>query len=240
MSWMINTNDLASVASFADAERVWAAGKPWKNEDPSWRQLAGRRMTHKRIVKVSDTRYECVLYKTAIVTYVPDGVELQCYNSVSTHAFACALSPRGTRPVSRHGRMFWNVSTPEGDQFLSSGASLILRDLGNGLWKLLSKPEEHHEWAYDPKLGAATRKKLAPYALWHKISLRLGVIKNRRAANHTLALKAFLNDCGNPERYPVFAQLYGAPKDFLPEAYKITGARYKVPVPTHRLPRSFA
>ena len=245
MSFAIHTHNIPGIRCFAKAERVWDEAQPFaKSEPASWKPLDGKRQVHKRIVKLSDNRgYECVLHRTAVVSYfTDDSVALRCYDSQSTGAFAWRLSPTGCTPTSFRGRMFWEVQTDDGPRFYREGReALLLRPTAAGNWELVSPPSGEEEWRYDPKKGAAVRKQLKPYQVWHATMARLGVLPRRLGTYSPVgAVMRLLDDPTRVEDYIEFAESIGDPKDILPVAYAATGAHYKSPVPHDRLPRNFA
>lgn len=244
MSWHINTHDITGVSSFICATKVWEAAQPWRNQHTSWRSLAGRRMFHKRIVRLSDARgYDCVLYNIAIVSYYADGsVALRCYDSVSTQAFAWKVKPDGCSPVSSQGRMFWQVRTDKGARFYRQGTeALMLVPTALGNWQLSEPAEPQHELVNDRIKRAAVRKQIKPYALWHAAVSRL---QGRPFEQHWQIVEpgAALNmlpKLGSPECYPGIARI-ATPVALTDALYRATGAVYRAPVPPNRLPRNYA
>ena len=245
MSWSISTHNIARISSFQAAEKHWADNKPWRAEDQRWRQLGGRRMKHKRLVKLDNGDYSCILFKQSMVTYRPDGgVELTCHDSVSSNAFAWCVRPNGCRPVSHQGWMFWAVMTDDGERFYRQGAgALVLQPTTSDNWLLTTEPDKVQEWKYDPKKGAVARKAVKPYTTWFETSRRLGV----ELPNYVFE-KNYLNPnirelLENPSDASLISRLawhIGPPKNALNSAYLQTGARHRVPAPFDRLPRRTA
>ncbi|NQW81129.1 MAG: hypothetical protein HQ445_08145 [Polaromonas sp.] len=242
--WSISTHNINRVNTLANAAKVWAGEKPWRNEDAAWRQLAERRATHKRIVKLDDNLgYECVLYQTALVTYHTDGaVTLRCHDTVSSNAFAWYVSPNGCTPLSSQGRMFWEVKTAEGTRYYRQGAEpLRLRPTGAGQWLLTSQADISYEAVNHNSQRAAVRKQVKPYADWHKLTERLSGKALPRHYNsvdraHALNVVPRLSD---PEHYLSIAN-FATPEVLTEALYHATGGIYKAPVPYDRLPRNYA
>lgn len=245
MSWSISSRGISRISNFVEAERHWNNAVPWRNEDASWRQLDGRRMTHKRLVKLSDNRgYECVLYNTPVVTYMADGsVLLDTYNSQSTQVFAWVVKPTGCAPASTRGRMFWDVRTDAGNMYYQPGKErLRLAPTDKGNWLLTSEPVAFTEQQYNPKLGAAVRKKLKAYTLWFDMTQRLGahiplIEPWKRNMYNVKAIRP--DEFHDPEAFAYIAKNVGDPKYVRSCLYLEEGAHFRAPAPFDRLPRIF-
>lgn len=244
MGFYIDTRNMVRIHCFADAERVWNQAKPWRTEHASWRPLDGPRKKHMKLVKLSNDRgYECKLFNTAVVTYFTDGsVALRCYDSISTQSFAWCVRPTRCQPASAKGRMFWQVETDDGPRFYREGSeALMLRPTAACNWQLTTLPSDEKEWAYDPKKAAAVRKKLKPYAVWYAVASRLDGLPPRTTSYTARpTVECFWSAPDALRNYRAWAETLGSPRDILPVAYEVAGARYKSPVPHDRLPRSFA
>jgi len=145
----------------------WNDARPWKNELTSWRPLAERRATHKRIVRVDGgDAYQCVLYSTPVVTYHRNGdIELRTHNSNSSKMFAWVVRPQGLSIESANSKMYWGFPSQEGDRYIREGPGpLKLEYVGTNQYNLLTVPAEDKEWVLDRKAAAAVRKKLSHYA----------------------------------------------------------------------------
>ena len=240
MSWSINTHDMKTVNSHAVAEKLWREATPWRNRHSSWRQLGSRRAEHMRLVKLADDAgYECVLYKTPMVTYYPDGsVKLRCHDSRSSNDFAWMVQPTGVRVISHHQKMFWKVETLRGPMFYREGNEpLVLKPMGDNEWELAAIPERQTEWNYDPKKGAEVRRKLAPFKKWAELTRRLTGQKFGGCYGGKFDAAYFLNHNEEVESFPKMLEIFGSPDNLKKEAYLAAQARYEVPAPFYRLPR---
>lgn len=234
--WQIDTRNILRVPDFATAERLWNEAKPWRNELSSWRQLAERRATHKRIVRIDDgAGYQLVLYSTPIVTYYKDGrVDLRTYDTNSTQQLAWLVRPEGTGVHSVSGRMYWGFNSPDGPKYVREGRGpLCLDPAGPGQYRLSTAPAEDFEWRLDRKKAAETRKKFSHYKRWYDVTMRLHG-QQVRLTDARSAVQEILLDPENPERYQLN---FGPPQHLYSTAYERTGARYRVPAPIDRLPR---
>lgn len=245
MSWAISTHDIEYIGCLNQAAKVWDNAKPWRSEHISWRPLDNRRMIHKRIIKLSDDRgYECVLYKTPLVTYLADGsVLLRCHSSRSSQNFAHRVAPQGCMPLSHKGCMYWKVHTDHGDHYYLEGRTpLHLEKTTKDSWKLSSAAAELTERAFDAKKGAAARKIFKTYNTWYEISRRMGVNlepgPTRLGQSAHLHLNALHTASTDPEVFAAAAPFLGAPDNARQLAYAHFGAFYTRAVPSDRLPRN--
>ena len=242
--WSISTHGIAHINNLAQAEAVWDAAKPWRDERVSYRPLDSRRMHHKRLVKLSGNKgYECVLFNTAMVTYLADGsVKLRCHGSVSSSAFARCIAPKGCGPISHKGYMFWRVTTDDGDCYYGEGSEpLHLRPTPSGKWLLVNEAAEQTEWAFDRKLGAQARKLIAPYNLWYTIIQRVGIELPTYENPKDFEDQHIADLLNNPDDAETIARLapsLGPPINARNSAYLHLGARFRTPVPSYRLPRN--
>jgi hypothetical protein len=242
MAWAIN-NDIRPISDFRGAERLWNVAKPWRNKPSSWRPLANRRMQHKRLVKTEEG-YECVLYRTPIVTYGSDGhIRLRCFDSVSSQIFANCVTPRGCNTVSKNGIMLWQVRTDEGERFYREGKeALHLCPTDKENWCLVNEPGQIYEIRNDRKKRAEVRKMVKPFAEWHTLVSRLQGIARPRYMRHVSPATAetiapLLNDIS---AYPKILNTVETPEALVEALYYVYGGIYKAPVPHDRLPRNLA
>lgn len=235
MSWAISTHNMECVNSYAAAVRIWDAAKPWKGEHSSWRQLDGRRMRHKRLVKQSDGGYACTLFRTAMVTYYPDRVLLDCYPSISTTAFCQCVRPTWAIPISHAGHLFWGVN----DQFYVRGEEPLDFRFIDEKWTLVNQPYVFFEPIYQPEVAATLRKRLKPYTDWYKLANRhAGPFRAQMIYDDQIAHYLRSNDISDLSTFHHVATKIGSPKDLRRILYRIAGGYKEFPVPHHRLPRN--
>lgn len=237
----IKTHNMACINSFAQAKAFWAKTAVWKNQDASWRPLNNTRKFHMRLVKLSDGGYDCVLYNTSIVRYYRDRVELGCYSTKSTQAFAWRVKPVGCSPVSANGEMFWQVATPDSIKFYAEGKQrLKLAARGSGVWELTNEPQKQLIWQLDRGLAAQARKMVKTYANWFAIVKKL-TGKEPFTSTYLFDGKKdvldFVKYHDNAEMFKDFAVVYGNPKAVTKLLYLHTGARYSVPSTHDCLPK---
>lgn len=241
MTRSISTRHIPSIGSYAKAKDFYEKTKPWRNGSETERPLGQRYDRNKRIKLNARGGYELILHRTAVVTYYEHAVELRCWDSISTRAFAWCVAPNGISVTSFSGQMFWKVSTPDGEHYYRTQDDALILEAEGKKWRLTNEAAPIHEWAYNPKLGAEVRKKLKNYRVWYEMSNRVGGIefpKFRGLNRHDVSL--LLNQPDNVGYFSTLATGGGQPDRVLKLAYEISGARYKRPVPPDRLPRTYA
>lgn len=238
----IQTHHMANINSFAQAEAFWAKTAVWKNQHASYRPLDGLRKFHMRLIKLDDGGYDCVLYNSSIVRYYPDRVELGCYSSQSTRAFASCVEPTGCSPVSASGQMFWQVATPDGIRFYAEGRErLKLAARGSGLWELTNKPQEQVVWHHDRGLATQARKMVKTYANWFAVVKKLTGREPLHSSSSAFPEKPiifeFVKHHDDAQKFQIFADMLGSPKAVTELLYLHTGARYSTPSTHDCLPK---
>lgn len=231
----MTTHGLKRINSYEQAAAHWASAKPWRNQNSLNRQLDTRRAFHKHLRKLStEEAYQCVLYRTAMITYYANGcVALRCHSSRSSHAFARALSPLGCQPVSKSNIMFWKVRCDDGENYYTSNSNaLMLTPTAAGNWVLTSVPDLVKEKAYNAKLGAQVRKLIKSYTDWWTIKKRLqgDCVQRVFRASHISAVVDQLNDVST------YHEIISPPIILKEQLYEYLGATYNKPVPSWRLP----
>jgi len=80
--------------TYADAKYVHDKTKPIRGRSPEVRPLGARRDVGVYSVRMSGANVEFVLYKTPVITYLPNGdvvIKTDGWSSVSTHQFICQV-----------------------------------------------------------------------------------------------------------------------------------------------------
>jgi hypothetical protein len=96
---MISTRGIPRVHCYADALNAWRNAVPWRGEDPNVRKLVNTSQRHKTVTRRGDV-ISFGLYNTEVVTYHPDGeIAIEPYSTMSTSAFAHALTPTCINPT---------------------------------------------------------------------------------------------------------------------------------------------
>lgn len=238
MSFQISTHRLKNVHSFEQAQDVWNAAIPWKNESESWRPLDGRRMRHKRLVKINGG-YECVLYSTPLVTYFADGsVDLLTHGSNSSLDFVRCVAPPGCRMIRHAGNVYWVVTTDEGDRYYTQDRGpLDLTRTQAGNWRLRGSPTPRWELVTDPAKARLVNQRLKPFKTFLEVTSKLnGPPPFSFSPPYEHKIRKILNQ--QPEAFHE-AYTHGWKFDDVRDrAYSLTGATTRCKAPFDRLPRN--
>lgn len=243
MTFSISTRTLACINSFEQAREFWNKTTPWRDQCKSWRPLDNRRAYHKRLVKISEEGlegYECVLYRTALVTYYADGtIALQTHESVSSGMFARHVCPPQCSMLNHAGRTYWCVTTDGGREYYTQNRiPLNLARTESGNWLLLNEPEPREEWVSNLALVRKVNRQLQAYETYYAVTSRLYGMPRTGLMPSRTDIPGFLDQ--RPETFThAFAD--GVTPDSLRRiAHEVTGARYKQLAPFDRLPRNTA
>ena len=242
MSWSINAGNLPTIRSYEAAARFFNESTPFRNslcEAP----LAERRDRTKRIVK-RDESYQLCFHETPIVTYHANGeVDVRAYPSASSHAFLGQLGPSGVRQVAQGNNDFLYVN---GVYHLTDSprTPVRLKKDDAGVFRMTIAPKSGEEYAGNLKAMAAVRKKLAPFEMWQRTGARMKIEAAQfpnpwnlsRNFSRKELITALIQKTDNMEMYPLIVAASSNLREIRDEAYLISGARYKVAAPTHRLP----
>ena len=182
MSWSISTRDLQRLHSFEAAKAYFEGrekprGGYWSHH-PHERPLDQNRMQHKRIVRRDDGSYACILYRTALVTYHPDGgVTVRTHDSNSSSAFFWCVAPHGLSYHRQSGRVYVEAATPEGPKyFLEAAQPLRFKPAGAAhpdQWLPDFVPEPRTREVFNRRRAAHVRRELKPFMQWAHATQRL-------------------------------------------------------------------
>ena len=243
MSWSINAGNLPIIRSYEAAAKFFKYETPFKNslcEAP----LAERRDKTKRIVK-RDESYLLCFHETPLVTYHVNGeVDIRAYPSSSSRAFLGQVCPEGVYQIAQGNNEFLYVN---GVYHLtdSSRTPVRLKKDDAGVFRMTSAPKPGEEYTGDLKAMAVVRKKLVPFEMWQRTGERMKIEaaqfpdpwKLNRNFSRKELVTALMQKTDNMGVYPLVVSASSNLKEIRDEAYLISGARYKVAAPTHRLPR---
>lgn len=232
--WTISTHNMPWIKSHAEAEEYFKSRSPWPQHS-NWRPLDNKRTVHKRLVlnEVTQT-YQCVLYEHALVTYHPNGkVALECYNSVSSCAFAHRVSPEGMSVISHRNYMYWKV----GDQYFRTDRRMTFQKEDNG-WVYLDGAATDTKLVVDRKKAADVRKILKPLLDWLTVHERITGQKVYDRTNYSYtdaAMNEYLNNPSSDLFIDVITHVGGRDK-IIESAYKLRDAIKTEQVPLGTLP----
>jgi hypothetical protein len=193
MAFHIDSFDLPPLRSYSDALNYWTRIKPWRGHSPTdARPLANRGKHHMTIRKLNDNSIAMTLHSTDVVTYHPDGdVSLQAYGSVSTDAFARALTPDG---VGTHfnngiGYVIALIRDEQQEMRLLRGKHVRLRRDERGWFAV--NPDDFTTFtktSVDRKKANAAAKeyRLNDYLAWRKAAIKMGMKINPSPHNEPI------------------------------------------------------
>jgi len=170
--------------TYADAKYLHDTTKPIRGRSPEVRPLGARRDVDTYSVRMSGANVEFVLYKTPVVTYLPNGdvmVKTDGWNSVSTHQFICQVL--GVKCYGARRNTIMEARSAEGDVHKYT----IPKDKGitmihaGGNWRI-TQFNTLYEYRLNRKAANAVRKKYADFLRYVKgmVSLRSEMIEPRR------------------------------------------------------------
>ena len=172
--------------TYADAKYLHDTTKPIRGRSPEVRPLGARRDVDTYSVRMSGANVEFVLYKTPVVTYLPNGdvmVKTDGWNSVSTHQFICQVL--GVKCYGARRNTIMEARSAEGDVHKYT----IPKDKGitmihaGGNWRI-TQFNTIYEYRLNRKAANAVRKKYADFLRYVKgmVSLRSEMVEPHRWA----------------------------------------------------------
>ena len=234
MSWSITTRHMPYISSYEAAQAQFEKTEPWRGHTSFERPLGARYDKEKRLVmtRMEDDRcvYAFRLYRTDLVTYTHDRVNVVAHHTISSRAFMDRVLPYGIDTLSHLGKTFFKVRTPDGDEYLT-GDDLWFRRLPHNQWQPECKfVTAFKEPTFDHKVGHRVRKLLAPFEQWHHAMTRLGVApvqikKGRLDVDDACSVaKTLLWDDVSVECYPHMSTMVKDLAMLRAQAYDVEGA----------------
>ena len=194
MAFHIQPHSLPPLRGYSDAFNYWNRIKPWRGRgDTNIRPLAGRNKNHMTIRKLNDDSIAMSLHGTDVVTYHPDGdVSLQAYGSISTDAFAHALTPDGITTAFNYALGYVVALDFDGQQEmrLLRGKHVRLRKNSRGWFAV--NPDDFAPFikkSVDRKKANAAAKeyRLDDFVAWYNAATKMGLtIENGAHASRTI------------------------------------------------------
>jgi len=172
--------------TYADAKYVHDKTKPIRGRSPEIRPLGQRRDVDIYSVRMSGENVEFVLYKTPVITYLPNGdvvVKTNGWSSVSTHQFinqVLGISCYGARRNS-----IMEARSAEGDvhKYIIPKDKGITMIHAGGNWRI-TQFNTIYEYRLNRKAANAVRKKYADFLNYIKgmVNLRSEMVEPKRWA----------------------------------------------------------
>ena len=137
------------VMNYTDALEIYNKVKPLRGRSPEVRPLGDRRDADKYWIRKEGEAIELVLYKTPVITFMPDDeveVFTNGYDTVSTHQFIARIL--GIPAGGLRGKTLLNIN---GNKLvLGNGEKLRLKRSESGNWHPLN-PTTQYGWKLDRK-----------------------------------------------------------------------------------------
>jgi len=157
--------------SYADALKKHDETKPLRGRDPEIRPLGNRRDADTYHIRKNGEAIELVLYKTPVITFMPDGevvIYTGTYNTVSTHQFikqVLGISAQGVRNSS--------VLTAGGSKFVIGADEKMRLARDNSEWRVLNATVQYG-WKLNRKAITNVRSRYGEFYKYLKgfVSLR--------------------------------------------------------------------
>lgn len=169
--------------TYADAKYVHDKTTPIRGRSPEVRPLGQRRDADTYSVRMSGENVEFVLYKTPVITYLPNGdvvIKTDGWNSMSTHQFIeqvlgvkCYGARRNTIMAASRALMLLERPTNKGITMIHAG----------GNWRI-TQFNTIYEYRLNRKAANAVRKKYAGFLTYVKgmVNLRSEMVEPGRWA----------------------------------------------------------
>lgn len=149
------------VHDYAQALKIHDNAKPIRGRSPEIRPLGERRNADTYWIRKNGDAVELVLYKTPVVTFMPDGVVqvfLDSYNTVSTHQFiskVLGISAQGVRRAT--------VLTVNDAKFVLADKEVLrLRKSESGGWLILNAKVQYG-WKLNRKAVTNVRSRYGEF-----------------------------------------------------------------------------
>lgn len=156
--------------TYADAKYVHDTATPIRGRSPEIRPLGQRRDVDVYSVRMSGANVEFVLYKTPVITYLPNGdvmVKTDGWSSVSTHQFIYQVLGISCYGVRRNSIM--EARNAEGDvhKYIIPKDKGITMIHAGGNWRI-TQFNTLYEYRLNRKAANAVRKKYADFLNYAK------------------------------------------------------------------------
>jgi hypothetical protein len=192
------------VTTYSEAKNLYESIKPIRGRSPEIRPLGNRRDADSYWVRMNGEDVEFVLYKSAVITYKPDGAVVltpDTYSTVSTHQFfdrVLGVDARASRQVSVIGLLnkkgeVVNRYTVRGKDTLT----LKLDALGN--WSCVEGAKTQYAWHLNRQKASEVRARYKEFITYFKgmVSLRTEDVKPNYHYEPIPCINVSLNELQN-------------------------------------------
>ena len=167
------------VETYALAKNLFDSIKPIRGRDPEIRPLGNRRDADSYWVRMNGDDVEFVLYKSAVITYKPDGgvvLTPDTYSTVSTHQFfdrVLGVDARASRQNSVIGLL--NKKGEVMNRYTVRGKDTLTLKLDkSGNWQCVEGAKAQFAWHLDRREATNVRNRYKEFITYFKgmVSLR--------------------------------------------------------------------
>jgi hypothetical protein len=167
------------VETYALAKNLFDSIKPIRGRSPEIRPLGNRRDADSYWVRMNGDDVQFMLYKSAVITYKPDGgvvLTPDTYSTVSTHQFfdrVLGVDARASRQVSVIGLL--NKKGEVVNRYTVRGKDrLTLKLDGSGNWQCVEGAKAQFSWHLDRREATNVRLRYKEFITYFKgmVSLR--------------------------------------------------------------------
>jgi len=172
------------VTTYSEAKNLFDSIKPIRGRSPEIRPLGNRRDADSYWVRMNGDDVQFMLYKSAVITYKPDGgvvLTPDTYSTVSTHQFfdrVLGVDARASRQVSVIGLL--NKKGEVVNRYTVRGKDrLTLKLDGSGNWQCVEGAKTQFSWHLDRREATNVRLRYKEFITYFKgmVSLRTEDVK---------------------------------------------------------------
>jgi len=182
------------VFSYAEAKKIHDSTTPIRGRSPEIRPLGNRRDADSYWVRMNGEDVEFVLYKSAVITYKPDGgvvLTPDTYSTVSTHQFFARVLGVGANAVRQN-----TVITIGDKRYTVRGKDTLTLKLEGGNWQCVEGAKPQFAWHLDRREATNVRNRYKEFITYFKgmVSLRTEEIEMPYYSNTYQGIRVSLTE----------------------------------------------
>ena len=182
------------VFSYAEAKKIHDSTTPIRGRSPEIRPLGNRRDADSYWVRMNGEDVEFVLYKSAVITYKPDGgvvLTPDTYSTVSTHQFFARVLGVGANAVRQN-----TVITIADKRYTVKGKDTLTLKLEGGNWQCVEGAKPQFAWHLDRREATNVRNRYKEFITYFKgmVSLRTEEIEMPYYSNTYQGIRVSLTE----------------------------------------------
>ena len=187
--------NVPQVTTYALAKNLFDSIKPIRGRSPEIRPLGNRRDADSYWVRMNGEDVEFVLYKSAVITYKPDGgvvLTPDTYSTVSTHQFFARVLGVGANASRQH-----SVITLGDKRYTVRGKDTLTLKLDkSGNWQCVEGAKPQFAWHLDRREATNVRNRYKEFITYFKgmVSLRTEEIEMPYYSNTYQGIRVSLHE----------------------------------------------